>query len=104
MVAMPAAASLPPEIGPDWELSLAVDLMPGRIQVTVTEGGRAVRVDQAEGSAVLVVDGRELGVALLPAGRNRLVGLAPYRAGDEVAAEITVIVDGRSVKARYGVK
>jgi hypothetical protein len=104
VVAMPVAASRPSGIAPDWGLSLVVALLPGRVEVTVTEGGRAVPTGRAEGGAVLVVDGRELGIALLPAGGNRLVGLAPYGAGDEVAAEISVTIDGRNVKAHYGLK
>lgn len=85
-------------------LALLISVLPGRIEVAlIDDKSRPVSSTGAEGSAVLVVNGRELGVALLPAGGNRLVGLAPFEPGDEVGAEISVSVQGKSVKARYGV-
>lgn len=84
-------------------LGVAVSLLPGRIEAALNEDGRPIRAEGAIGSAVVVVNGRELGVAMLPAGGNRLVGLAPYHAGDEVAAVVTISLDGRTVTARIGI-
>lgn len=110
LVALPADAARPPGDRPPppvdvpAALALLISLRPGRIEVVLINGqSRPVSSTGAEGSAVLVVNGRELGVALLPAGGNRLVGLAPYQPGDEVGAEVSVSVHGRTVKARYGI-
>jgi hypothetical protein len=104
----PATATRPPGAAPyrqSDEVSLDLKMSPGWLEVAlIGPDDRPVAADQASGKAVLTVNGRVLGVALVPAGGNRLIGQAPYRDGDEIAADVTVTVEGRVVTARYGVR
>lgn len=87
------------------EVRLALTVLPGRIEVELLDGeDRPVEAVDASGKAVLTVNGRSLGVALVHAGSNRLVGLAPFRDGDEVTVAVSVVVEGRTVTAGYGMR